>query len=121
MKILFNWVFIVCCILFVVHQLLQKVLHISIPLADQYLDNLLATPILLTLLVAEKRILFRRGGDYTLSVLEVCMATLLIALVSEYLFPYLSNEFTFDWADIVFYALGSMLFYFTINKSKIPK
>jgi hypothetical protein len=118
MNIVFHPVFIVCCILFVAHQILQKVLYISIPLADQYLDNLVAPPILLTLLVAEKRILFKRSQTYTLSVLEVCMATILIALVSEYLFPYLSNEFIFDWLDIVCYALGSLLFYFTINTAK---
>ncbi len=118
MKILFNPVFIVCCLLFIAHQFLQKVLHIPMPLADQYLDNLLAPPILLTLLVVEKRLLFKRGSDYTLSVLEICMATVLIAVVSEYLFPYLSSEFIFDWVDIVFYALGSILFYYTINRPR---
>lgn len=115
MKILLAPAFIVCCLLFVIHQLLQKILHIRIQLADDYLDNLLVTPILLTFLVVEKRILFRRGPDYVLSKMEIVMATILIAIVSELLFPYLSKDFVTDWVDIVFYISGSLIFYFAIN------
>jgi hypothetical protein len=118
MRILYSPVFILCCILFVVHQILQKFLKITIPLADYYLDNLLIIPILLTLLVVERRIIFRRGNDYTLSGLEVIMATVLISLVSEFLFPYLSKNFTSDGLDVVFHILGSVVFYTTINKYK---
>jgi hypothetical protein len=116
LKPLYSAAFVTCCILFLVHQLTQRVLHISIPLADSYLDNFLATPILLTLLLVERRTLFRYGLNYTLSVTEVGLATLFIAVVGEVLFPKLSREFTADWLDVVFYSLGSVLFYVKVNK-----
>lgn len=116
-KPLFSVVFITCCILFLAHQITQRVLHVRIPFADNYIDNFLATPILLTLLLVERRTLFRYGGHYTLSALEVCLATAFIAVVGEVVFPYLSQNFTSDWVDVLFYALGSVLFYATVNKS----
>lgn len=91
-------------------------LMMSIPFADNYLDNLLAPPILLTLLVAERRIIFKRGPGYTLSKAEVTMATLFLVVISEWLFPFLSDNFTSDWMDVLFLVLGSILFYYTINK-----
>lgn len=116
-KPLYSAVFITCCIVFLAHQITQRVLHVPIPFADNYIDNFLATPILLTLLLVERRTLFRYGEHYTLSVLEVCLATAFIAVVGEVLFPYLSKNFTSDWVDVLFYALGSVLFYATVNKS----
>lgn len=85
------------------------------PFADDYLDNLFITPILLTFLVVERRLLFKKGKNYSLSALEVVMATVLIALVCELLFPYLSRDFVTDWLDLLFYAAGSIIFYFFIN------
>ena len=116
MEILKSPVFLVCCLLFVVHQFLQKVLHMTVPVVDPYLDSFLAMPILLTLLVAERRVLFRRGFSYSLTVLDIIVATIFIALIAELVFPALSSRFTADWVDVIAYALGSMLFYFTINK-----
>jgi hypothetical protein len=116
LKPLYSPVFVICCVLFVAHQLAQRVLEMPIPFADNYLDNFLATPILLTLLLVGRRTLFKYGRDYTLSVPEVCLATVLISAVGEILFPELSENFTADWLDVLFYALGSVLFYATVNK-----
>ncbi len=116
MKPLKSPVFIICSVLFLIHQVMQKVLDIHFPMIDYYLDNLLAMPIILTLLLVERRILFRRK-TYRLSVLEIVMATLLIILVAEIVFPLLSRDFTTDWWDVVFYVLGSLIFYLTINRS----
>lgn len=108
---LYSVVFLVCCAMFVAHQLTQRILHISIPFADSYLDSFLATPILLTLLLVERRAIFRYGREYTLSISEICLVTALVACVGEVLFPALSDEFTADWLDVLAYALGSVLFY----------
>jgi hypothetical protein len=115
MQILRAPIFLLFCFLFIVHQVLQKLLHVPIRFADDYLDNLLITPILLTFLVVERRILFRKGNGYYLSPLEVILATVLIAVVCELLFPYLSSDFVTDWLDLLFYAAGSLIFYFAIN------
>ena len=119
MKVLTSPVFIICALLFVVHQVLQKGLDITFPLFDRYLDNLLAMPIILSLLLVERQYLFKRGKAYRLSTLDVVVATVFIALISEIIFPLLSQDFTTDWWDIVFLGLGSLIFYTTINT--IPK
>lgn len=116
MKILYHPVFVVSCVLFVLHQLIQNTVNYSVPLLDDYLDNLLAVPILLTLVVAERRLLFRRGADYRMDGLEVTLGTLVIALAGDLLFPALSDRFKFDYVDFAVYAAGGVVFYWTINR-----
>lgn len=117
MDVLKSPVFIISCLLFVLHQVLQKGLEISMPFIDEYLDNLLAMPIILTLLLVERRVLFKRGKNYRLPVLDVVIATFYISLITEVLFPLLSDRFTGDWWDLFFYATGSLVFMLTINPS----
>lgn len=116
MAVLRSPVFILCILLFVVHQLMQKVLDIRFPLFDRHLDNLLAMPVLLTLLLAERRWLFKRGRQYSLPALDVIVATVYVVFVTEIIFPVLSANFTADWRDVIFYALGSIIFWIMINK-----
>lgn len=116
MNVLRSPVFIICSVLFVLHQILQKGLDIHFMAMDRYLDNLLAMPIILTLLMLERRFLFGRKQDFSLSMLEISVATIFIILVAEILFPLLSSDFTTDWWDVLFYVLGSILFYLTVNQ-----
>ena len=121
MKALKSPLFIISTILFVVHQLTQYFFKIRIWFADAYLDNLVAMPIILTLLHAERRYLFRRGASYRLSTLEIILATIYIAVISEVLFPLLSSRFTFDWVDFVFFFTGAALFMLTEIKKPQTK
>lgn len=116
MAILKSPVFIICCILFILHQVLQKGLGLSHPIIDLYLDSLLAMPIILSFLLLEKQILYRKGANYRLTILEVTIATLFISFVSEWLFPTLSKRFTSDWKDVFLYIAGAIIFHFTINR-----
>ena len=116
MEILKSPVFVISCILFGAHQALQKLFHISLPFLDLYLDNLLAMPIILTLLLAERRFLFKRGKQYRLPVLDVVIATIYIIFIAEVIFPLLSERFATEWWDVLFYVLGSILFLLTINR-----
>ncbi len=116
MKVLTSPVFIICALLFVVHQVLQKGLAIIFPMVDRYLDNLLTMPIILSLLLVERQYLFKRGKAHRLSALDVVVATVFITLISEIIFPLLSKDFTTDWRDVAFLGLGSLIFYVTINK-----
>lgn len=110
----------ICCLLFVLHQIAQKIMGLPIPLIDSYLDSLLAMPIILGLLLWERRVLFRKGNHYRLSGQEVTIATLFIAFVSEIVFPWLSQKFTFDWPDLLLYTTGSIIFWLTMNKEVSP-
>jgi hypothetical protein len=110
-------VFLICLVIFLVHQVLQKVLNIHYPLLDHYLDNILAMPVILTFFLAEKRWLFKKGNEYALSTLEIVIATIYIIIVTELIFPLFSDKFKGDWLDVILYAIGSIIFYYTINKS----
>ena len=111
--------FIACCTLFVLHQVLQLAFGIYIPLVHAYLDNLLSMPIILTLLVAERRYLFKRGVHYQFSFAEVVIATVYVSVVSEFLLPLLSNRFVYDPVDFVFYFLGTSLYLFSLHGKSI--
>jgi len=117
MIILRSPVFITCAVLFFLHQLLQKALNITYPFLDRYLDNLLAMPIILTLLLAERRWLFKKGSNYLLPLPDTILTTTYIIFMSEIVFPLLSSKFVTDWKDAVFYTLGSFIFYFAINRN----
>lgn len=120
MEILKSPLFIISCILFIAHQLLQHVFKINIPIADAYLDNILAMPIILPLLLAERRYLFKRGSVYHLPLLEVILATIYVSLISELLFPLLSSRFTFDWLDFVFFFAGAAA-YLVMERNRLKK
>lgn len=119
MKVLRSPIFIIACVLFIGHQLLQKFMPIGPGWNSSYLDNLLAMPIILTLLLVERQYLFKKGASYPLPALDVIMATLFIIVVAEVIFPLFSDDFVTDWMDALFYASGSIIFYLTINR--IPK
>jgi hypothetical protein len=116
-KTLKSPLFIICSALFLLHQALQHLLKVSLPVADAYLDNFLAMPVILTLLVAERRYLFRRGTDYRLTLLEVILAIAYVSAVSEWLFPLLSNRFITDLPDVLFFFAGAGLYYFFQEKN----
>ena len=70
---------------------------------------------MLTLLIAERRVLFKKGSTYRLSTLDTIMATIFIALAVEILFPFFSVDFTADWLDLIFYTAGAIIFYTLID------
>lgn len=98
--------YILAGVLFILHQLLQKVWLISIPLADHYLDPLLCMPLLLGIWQWEKQWLFQ----HKVSTTEVWVLTAVLGLLFEMVFPVLSPEFTSDWRDILLYFAGTTLF-----------
>ena len=116
MQVLRSPIFILCAVLFVIHQLMQKGLDMHFAAIDRYLDNLLAMPIILTFLMIERRYLLVRKKSFHLSALEVLVATFFIVVVAEVFFPLFSRDFTTDWWDVIFYILGSVIFYLTINR-----
>lgn len=106
--------YIAACILFILHQLLQRVWSVPLPWADQFLDPLLCMPILLGLLQWEQRLLYRRRlrtGDYWL-------LTLVLALLFELVFPRLSSGFTADYRDALLYFAGTAGFLWVQQRTR---
>jgi hypothetical protein len=101
---------------FVLHQVAERYAGLDSGPLDSYLDPFLATPILLGLWLLERRTIFRQ---HRLSALEVGVATLILAVIFEELFPYLKEGFRQDVVDYAFYGLGAVYFYFLINRETV--
>ena len=120
MEVLRRPLFLICVGLFLIHQALQWLVKINLPFADAYLDNLLVMPIVLTLWLAEKQVLIKKAIAYQLSLAEIVAATFYILLITECIFPMLSSRFTADGWDILFTALGSLVYYYFAWRHKTP-
>ncbi|MCO6476602.1 MAG: hypothetical protein J5I94_08265 [Phaeodactylibacter sp.] len=106
--LLSNLLAIFSLLLFFAHQFTQKVLHLPIPWADNYLDPLLCMPILLGGYRLEQHWLLRRQR---LSLFEVLAITALLSFIFEWIFPRFSSGFTTDWWDVAAYFAGALGFY----------
>lgn len=109
------WFFVLLSVA-IVHQLLQKVAKVSQPLLDAYLDPLLFMPILLHLMLWERRSLFGKGPYYTLGFWRTVAIFILVGIITEIVFPSMSSKFTTDVIDVACYAIGSMVFLLIWNK-----
>ncbi|MEM8527166.1 MAG: hypothetical protein AAGG68_21175 [Bacteroidota bacterium] len=102
---------------FLLHQLLQKMLHFSIPFLDSYYDPFAAAVLGLFALRMERKYLWKKKR-IKFKWYEVMTIVMVLALISEQLFPYLSNAFTRDWWDYFAFVLGGIYFYFLLNTAE---
>ncbi|MBD1397459.1 magnesium citrate secondary transporter [Pontibacter sp. JH31] len=114
MRTLRHPVYLICVLLFMVNQALELA-HVFIPLLFSYLDDLLAMPMVLTLILAAERAYFR-NGSFVLPWTWVAGAVAAFAFFFELVLPPFSPKHTADWLDAVAYTCGGALFFFTINQ-----
>ena len=69
-----------------IHQVLQKILHVSIPILDNYGDDFFAMPFILTIFSIEQRYIWRRINR-SLDKFEIFAFTLFFALFFEEFLP----------------------------------
>ena len=112
MKVFRNPWWWLAVVLFVVHQVVQKGVGLDTGVLDDYLDPALAAPILLGLWVAERTFIWRSGR---LTLLETAVATLVLAVIFEEVYPRFEGGFSRDAYDYLFYALGGVYFYGLVN------
>jgi hypothetical protein len=101
-------------LIFLAHQFIQYILGWSTPWVDAYLDPLLALPILLGLLLFERSLIFR---VHRLSLLEVCLVSIVLMLIFEEGFPRWQPAFIRDHFDHLAYLVGVVYFWYFINPS----
>jgi len=112
--LLTNWFFLFSTTTLVIHQIIQKVFHISIPILDNYGDDFFAMPFILTIFLAEQYLWKRRTTP--LSIFETLTFTLLFGLFFEFILPEFNPNYTKDYWDFLAYGLGALSFYYLINK-----
>lgn len=104
------------------HQLIQHGMAQNIPFVDSYLDAFLSIPVLLGLMLQERQLLIDkflptfRPTSYWFSLLEVVVATILLAVIFEELLPIYCLGYTRDSWDYFAYGLGAVFFYLMINR-----
>lgn len=117
-KYLFHPVFVIASILFLIHQVLQKGFGFSMPFFDNYGDDLVGMPIILTVFLVEQRFIWKRIKG-NLSWLQITVFTIVFAIFFENILPLFNTNYTTDYWDYLAYGLGSLVFYFTINNKRI--
>jgi hypothetical protein len=108
--------FIISSLLFVINFLFEKISHRSIPWVHAYMDDLLCMPVVLGLTLHIFRKIHPGKEKYRFEWHHVLVAVVYYSLIFEWLLPNRSSVYTRDIWDIFFYALGGVLFYFTMNK-----
>jgi len=100
-----------------IHQIMQKVLNWNFSLIDAYLDPLLFMPILLHLILWERRFIFKKGTHYILPWIQILALFIFVSVLCEFFFPRWSARFTMDYWDVLCYAIGALVFGLFLNKS----
>ena len=103
-------------LLFAGHQLLQTGLHYPTGWVDDYLDPFCAAALGLHLVAFERKLYF---GQKHLLWADVLVATGGLAIFSEVVFPYFSDNFTADAWDVVAILVGSGWYVVTAGSSPI--
>lgn len=116
MSVIKNPFFFLPCILFWVNQYLEKAQGIFIPLVHGYLDDLLAIPVILGITLQVYRWIHPLKHAFSFTKNQILVAVAYISLIFEGLLPLWSDVYVRDPWDIFCYGLGSVYFYYLINK-----
>lgn len=109
-------VFIISASLFTLNLLYEKVSHRAIPWVHAYMDDLLCMPVVLGLTLQIFRFIHPHKENYSFAWHHVLVAVVYYSFIFEWFLPAHSSTYTRDLWDILCYALGGILFYFTLNK-----
>lgn len=107
-------VFLLCLLLAVTNQFLEKAFGVFVPVVHSYLDDLLCMPIVLSLGLAAYRIAI---PSYLLKPIHMISVLVLYSVYFEYHLPQVSSTATSDAWDILMYIIGLTVFSYFINRA----
>ncbi|MEM0996619.1 MAG: hypothetical protein AAGN35_06055 [Bacteroidota bacterium] len=116
-NLLFHPVFAASLIIYLVLFALKKA-EIYLPFISDYAADFLTMPVVLTLALLGIRRSRADRRNYTFPWTYVAFAVAMYAFLFEFLFPRLTERFTADPWDILAYAMGGVVFYFTVNRKR---
>jgi len=103
-------IFTISAILFSIHQILILTDN-SFTFLDNYLDDLVVMPIVLTGATVILRVI-TQNEDFNVDVSMIVLAFVMYTVVFEFILPRFSTEYTSDYFDILCYGIGAVLYYF---------
>ncbi len=107
-----------------IHQLLQKILGINIHYWDFYGDDLLAVPFVSAIVLIIENTFFYKNPYRRHSFMQLSFILIVLILLFEFILPNQSNRYVQDYLDILFYTLGTLMYYFAktwYNKKRLQK
>ena len=109
----FNNYFLELSIIFIafLHQILQKVLNINIQFWDFYGDDLFAVPFVSSVVLIIENTFFYKNPDRKHSPSQLVFILVVIILLFEFILPQRSSEYVQDYADIIFYITGTIVYH----------
>lgn len=117
MSVIRNPYFIVCCLLFWANQFLERILGIFIPFVHEYLDDLLAMPVVLGISLQVFRWISPLKDGFIFTKTQILIGVAYFAFLFEFLLPMFSPVYTRDFWDVVCYGVGAVFFHRQINTS----
>ena len=114
-RAVFHYSFLVPSFLFVVHQVIFFGFQVQIRFLDNYLDPFCFSAIVLSIYQLQRNWLL---GEGDVSKEEVLGFVVVLSLLSEVLFPWLSARFTADFYDVLSIALGACWFWLTKKSTR---
>ena len=119
MRVMKQPYFIVFCGVFLVIYTLQR-LQVPLPFwVNNYVNDLLCMPVVLTICLAAVRF-FRKDQTLLLPLSAILSLTLFYAIYFEYYLPTYHPRYTADVLDVVLYFLGAALFFVFQKVGLIP-
>lgn len=105
----------ICFLAFWLHQFCERILQWHWTWADSYLDSLLCMPILLGLLLFERRF-WLKDKNYCFPLLDTVIMVLLLSLLYEEGFTRMFDGFVRDTWDYLCYFVGGGMFFLIQKK-----
>jgi hypothetical protein len=118
----FSWIkkyipfwFILFIIIYLINQITDK--NSKIDFLNYYLNDFLAVPIVLQLVLISFQLLYKNVNIY-LGKDKILYTVIYISFFFELLLPYFSERFVGDWLDVIMYCLGGLAFFLFQKNSK---
>jgi hypothetical protein len=116
MEVYRNPYFILPVFLFTANQVLEKGFDLFLPYIHSYMDDLLAMPVILGITLQIYRFIHPLKKIFKFKKEHIFVAFLYVSILFEGLLPYFSKQYIRDLFDIICYGVGSLIFYFRINR-----
>jgi hypothetical protein len=121
MSVIKNPYFICSCLIFWLNQFFEKYLGLFIPWVHEYLDDLLAMPVVLGITLQVYRWIHPQKENFRFSKTQIAVGWLYFSFLFEVLLPKWSKIYTSDIWDVFAYGIGAVAFYTLINVNSEPR
>ncbi|MGY6558961.1 MAG: magnesium citrate secondary transporter [Nitritalea sp.] len=111
-----NPYFWVPALLFWINQYLERGLEIHLPYVHAYGDDLLAMPVVFGLTLQVYRWFHPLREAFIFTPIQLLVGLLYFSLLFEVLLPRYSSTYTADPWDVLCYTLGTLYFYYLLNR-----